>query len=80
MRYRRCRIYELCTLNLPATASSYYDFVRNGVVWMKWGIWKLEGLRRDIGSFRLCLGQVDVEHTVLSCPEAKNDVKNRVFV
>jgi hypothetical protein len=46
---------------------------RNGLVWMKAGVWKLRGIRRGWGkrTCPLCGGNEDVKHVLLSCSETK---------
>jgi hypothetical protein len=44
---------------------------RNGIPWIKAGIWELRELKRgtDNGSCTLYLGKEDIKHALLSCPE-----------
>jgi hypothetical protein len=46
---------------------------RNGLAWMKAGVWKLRGIRRGLkkGTCPLCRGNEDAKHVLLSCPETK---------
>jgi hypothetical protein len=47
--------------------------VRNGLVWMEAGVWKLRGIRSGLerGMCPLCMVNEDVKHILLSCPETK---------
>jgi hypothetical protein len=40
---------------------------------MKKGVWKLRGIRGGLekGVYLLCMGNEDVEHRLLICPETK---------
>jgi hypothetical protein len=44
---------------------------RIGTTWLKAGIWKLRGLRRELerGRYPLCLGEEDATHILLKRPQ-----------
>jgi hypothetical protein len=46
---------------------------RNGLAWMKAGVWKLRGIRRgwEKGTYPLCRGNEDAKHILLSSPKPK---------
>jgi hypothetical protein len=46
---------------------------RNGLVWMKAGVWKLRGIRRgwETGTCPLCRGSEDAKQRLVSCTEIK---------
>jgi hypothetical protein len=70
MKQKWCReeCIELCSRN-----------ERNGLAWMKTGVWKLRGIRRgwEKGTCHLCRGNEDVKNILLNCPEKK--MKNAIY-
>jgi hypothetical protein len=48
---------------------------RNGLIWIKAGVWKLRGIRGGLEkrTCPLCMGNEDVKHILLICPETKKE-------
>jgi hypothetical protein len=51
-----------------------YRNERNGLVWMKAGVWKLRGIRMGLkkGTCSQCRGNEVAKHILSSCPETEN--------
>jgi hypothetical protein len=52
---------------------------RNGLAWLKAGVWKLRGIRRgwEKGICPLCRDNEEAKHILLRCPETKQEVLER---